>query len=399
MPPPDANGVSTLSIPAGHGELIEIEITGIEAATTVDRRYGETVVLPVAIAELTGLPTTQNSVEVAECRDDLLTIDGEPVSLEVDTEALLAGEVVDATTCDGAEITLGKGDHTVESTNGLATGINVDDLRLLGAGSRADQAERSAAVATVKIEDSSVTSASITVGACPDGCWLIYGQGSNPGWEATIAGEDRGAPTPISGGFAGWWLPPSGQSVHVEISFTPQRTLTAALIVSGLFVALCLFLALRRRPVGLPTVAEETLAYVAAAQLTAPWQREVGRASWWAAGALVVATGLFVAPVWALPAAGLGIALALLHRPRLAGVGGLLGIATLAAVVVRRQVLYRYPASAAWPGSFEDLHRAGLFAVVLLGIVLFAGDSKDEPDPEPAPTLALADGADAELHL
>ena len=395
VPPPDANGVSTLSIPAGHAELVEIEITGIEAATTVDRRYGETVVLPVAITELTGLPTTQSSVEVAECRDDLLTIDGEPVSLEVDTEAILAGEVVDATTCDGAGITLGKGNHTVESTNGLATGINVDDLRLLGAGSLADQVEPGSPVTTVKVEDSSVTSASLTVGACPDGCWLIYGQGSNPGWEATIDGEDRGAPTPISGGFAGWWLPPSEQSVHVEIVFTPQRTLTAALIVSGLFVALCLFLALRRRPVGLPTVAAD----LAAAQLTAPWQREVGRASWWAAGALVVATSLFVAPVWALPAAGLGITLALLHRPRLAGVGGLLGIATLAAVVVRRQVLYRYPASAAWPGSFEDLHRAGLFAVVLLGIVLFAGDSEDEPDPEPAPTLARADAADAELHL
>ena len=394
VPPADVNGVSTISIPSGHGELVEIEITGIEAATTVDRRYGETVVLPVAIAELTGLPTISSSVEVADCRDDLLAIDGEPVSIEIDVEALLAGEVVDATTCDRAGITLEEGNHTVESTNGLLTGINVDDLRLLGAGSTPDEAKPGTSVATVEVENSSATSASLTVGACPDGCWLIYGQGSNPGWEATIGGDGRGSPTPISGGFAGWWIPASAEPVHVEISFTPQRTLTAALVLSGMFVSLCLFLALRRRPAISEEPAAEVAAEAVAAELVVPWRRQGGRQRWWAAGALVAASGLFVAPIWVVPAAGVGVVLALLARPRLAGLGGLLGIAILAAVVVRRQVLYRYPASAAWPGTFEDLHRAGLFAVFLLGLVLFAGDSKGEPDPAPA----LTEPADAELR-
>ena len=84
--------------------------------------------------------------------------------------------------------------------------------------------------------------------------------------------------------------------------------------------------------------------------------------------------------------------------PLLLRLQGLLGLAALAAVIIRRQVLHRYPASAAWPGGFEDLHRAGLFAVVLLGIVLFATDSMDGPDPEPAPTPARTDATDDELH-
>jgi hypothetical protein len=49
---------------------------------------------------------------------------------------------------------------------------------------------------------------------------------------------------------------------------------------------------------------------------------------------------------------------------------------------VQRQVVYRYPISGGWPGSFESFHRAGMFVIFLLCISVFASD-RDKTDEPP----------------
>ena len=85
-----------------------------------------------------------------------------------------------------------------------------------------------------------------------------------------------------------------------------------------------------------------------------------------AAAALVVLAGLTISPKYAVLAAVVGIGIVLLRRPLVAGVASLVLIASLAGLIVRRQLRYRLVANPSWPAAFDDLHRFGLLVVVLL---------------------------------
>ncbi len=52
VPPPDPAGRSTIEFPAMTGSSLSLTIDAIAPLTTVDRRYAETTVLPVAIREV-----------------------------------------------------------------------------------------------------------------------------------------------------------------------------------------------------------------------------------------------------------------------------------------------------------------------------------------------------------
>ena len=374
--PPQAEGISRVQLPRViSGDQLTIEVTGIDARFTTDRRYGQQVVLPVAISEIAGLPIRSvRATALPECRDDLLTIDGDAVSLVVDLQRILAGDTVEATTCDGSPLKWGPGNHTVLSSSGLNTGIDVDDLRISGGGS-SDSAgkipNRPPLVTTVQNSDTSFT---LRIEPCPVGCWLIFGQGDNSGWAATRDGQRLPASRPISGGFAGWWLPASTAPSDVEVEFTPQRKVTLALWISGSAALLCAVLAIGRRRVAkrvdVAAVIEQPVTFVM------PWLPTARGTPWVPAVTLVVGAALLVAPVWALPAALVGGVVIWTGRLQMAAAAGLLIIAGIAVLVLRRQLVYRYPANAAWPGNFEDLHRPGLFAILLVAVAIFASDSQ-----------------------
>lgn len=383
VPVPDADGLSRLDLPqAVAGDQMTIEVTGVENRFTTDRRYGHQVVLPVGISEISGLPTRATRVTPQEsCRDDLLTIDGKAVPLRVDMQRLLAGEAVDTATCDGEPLRLAAGAHTVASSSGLTTGIDVNDVSISN-GALVSSTGPRPSVATVQNSDTSFT---MQVSACPSGCWLIFGQGNNSGWAATTGGLELGASQPVSGGFAGWWLPPSDTESTVDVVFTPQRRLTMSLWVSGLAVLICLALVIVRRPRAPNSHASASAAYPVT--LVVPWQGKHQPPQWVAAGVVIIAAALLISPMWAVPATVVGAVLVWSRRPRAVAIAGIVGIAFIGAMVLRRQWAYRYPASAAWPGNFEGLHGFGLFSILILSVAFFARDAEAVPTTDDANDL------------
>ena len=198
-------------------------IDTIEPHTTVDRRYGETTVLPAAIREISApsiLPPQKVDAQ-PDCRTDLVQLDGQPLGVSVNHDAmvrLLAGEAVDAAPCVASPLDMTAGSHRLTTTSGLTTGLDVDRV-VLRSPQQPDGLAQVQPTVTVR---RSRTSRTATVTDCPTGCWLILGEGYNDGWQATMGGTDLGAPRQISGGSNGWWLPGSSSPVTVTMTWTPS---------------------------------------------------------------------------------------------------------------------------------------------------------------------------------
>ena len=133
-----SSGRSTVTLPStvAAGD-VTLEITAVEPRVTLDRRYAEPVVLPAAISEISagrqaGVPAAFET----GCRDDLLAVDGEPVSVRVGgtTAAALAGDALDVTVCDGDTIELDAGTHRITTGTGALSGLDVDRVVLAAPG-------------------------------------------------------------------------------------------------------------------------------------------------------------------------------------------------------------------------------------------------------------------------
>jgi len=377
VPTPDAAGRSTIDLGVLDADDVRLTVSGIEARTTVDRRYGETITLPVAISEITGLAVKAALVDpLPSCRTDLLRIDGEPVGVRVDDVAsLLGGAAVDASLCDGP-LVLDAGTHVIETANGRIDGIDVDRITM--------RSGFDGAAITTTTEQPSVsimrtrTTRTATVSGCADGCWLVLGEGYDPAWRAELDGGSLGAPTQVNGGFNGWWLPASDGARTITMTWPPQRSLSIALLIAGLAVLACVALAIvgrRRRGVDVtfeaPTFGLDR----------GPTSR---RSALIAGGVLVVVSGIVIAPVWAALALIPAAAVVLRRRPADLLLASVAAASYLGFVVAWRVHQFRFFADARWPGFFEDLHQAGVFVVVLL----LAGALFDDPSNATSATAA-----------
>lgn len=353
------------ALPAGE---ISIEITAVDARTTIDRRFGEPVTLPAAVSEISiGARTELPDALDTGCRDDLLLVDERPVPLRVTAGVaeLLAGGAVEATPCGDGRVEIGAGDHELVTTSG--TGWQIDRVVLDAGGRDAADADGRAGAGpgpTATVEASSRLSRSIRVDGCPDGCWLVVGEGYHEAWRATADGDDLGPPVLLDGGFNGWWIEPADASTAVDVRWTAQRPLTVALVLTLLAAIACLVLVVvDRRPsqVEPPPARPPALAWRGS-----PVDRNmalVATAVW------VIGAALFVQPAWGLVAAVAGaVVVGVLRQPRWAGLVtlGLLGVIALWVLwVVRRD---RPWPDAGWPVRFERLHELGLFAAVSLAV-------------------------------
>ena len=366
VPAPDADGRSTLALPQPlTGAQFTITVTTIDAATTIDRRFGELTTLPVSIRELVSpaiaLPVRGGHGD-DRCDDTLLEIDGQPVGLllpQAGDTTLVEGQHV--TTCE--PLSLAAGTHRISTANGLIGGIDVNQLVL-------DDGVAAAARTTpptVTVERTRTTRTA-TVAPCPTGCWLIMGEGFNTGWAASTGGQSLGTPQQVGGGFNGWWLAPSATLTIVDIEWQAQTPVTVALVLSGFAVVGCIALAVGRRkrwrmnPVTpAPGVVAEPPTFGRAF-----WQPVPVRHATVAAIALVGLSGLLISPQIALVALVPAAAMVALRRPAIGGGAALLLVAAIGARITQRQLTERFAANAGWPGIWEKLHGPGLLVVTLL---------------------------------
>ena len=407
--------------------------------------------LPVSIAEvrLGANPVRLSPPTPVDtgCRDDLVSINGRPTPVRI-TGSAADAEARRPLNLQGCEpVTLTPNETLVVTASGANTGIDIDQLVFTspaplpptpaaspdsderaeaassaptpdsaaeagaaadsaeGSGAAADSAEASEAAADsvegleastpdpakdpaaeVKVERHRDTSFTATVPPSDTGRWLVLAQSHNRGWQAVADGTDLGEPVVIDGYANGWWLPPGGETT-VELRWTPQRLVDAALALSAAFTALTIALALKGRRTKPPSpadgpadTAEATEYGPALPQLIWPFiepQRDpqANRPSRQAIGGAALATAALATltlpqwPTW-LPLAALLAAITAisLHWPRarpLPLVAAATSLAAAATWIMISQYRFRHPPDFAWPQRFEEVNILGIITILL----------------------------------
>jgi arabinofuranan 3-O-arabinosyltransferase len=366
VPTPDDDGTSAIDVPDGFTAApLTIEIAAVTERTTRDRRFGDTVVMPAAIAEVGNIAASSIPGRFdTNCRDDLVTVDDVAVSVRV------AGSVVDAfdgsaletTTCTGS-VTLPAGMVNVAGQPSARSGLQVDRI-LLGAGEVAPGVSPDDGP-TARVLSSDRLSRTIEVEGCPEGCWLIVGEGHHPSWEATTAVGSLGPSQLVAGGFNGWRIPPQEDPLTVWVGWTAQRPINAAIAVSLAAAFVAVVLAVNDRPRRRPVPTEPSARW-------SSWQSDGLRRSVVAALTWVILAGLFVEPGWAWWGLAGGAAVVATRRIRLAGIVAVAAIGWIAVDVVTTVHRDSPPATPGFPLLFDDVHDLGLFAAVAVAVSALA---------------------------
>jgi arabinofuranan 3-O-arabinosyltransferase len=344
--------------------------------------------LPVGLAEIgidaAPLASTPASMP-SPCRTDLLTIDGNAVGVRISGDA---GPAVDGrltiATCDGAPIALSAGRHVIRTAPGLTTGIDLDQLALVSP--QFASAPGAAADAAPNVVSSSRNHATITHTNIP--YWLRLDQSYNRGWEATAHTIDApihlGAAHPIDAFANGWYVDGSGAVTRVDFTWTPQRAVYLALLVSGLAVLACLALIVFRRRRRDHSHPEPPV--FAAHPLRVPGAHVA------LSIVVVVAGTLFGSP--AIGAALLVFAVGATFAPRFRALAAvvsevpLVALFTAVASVILKQRDHDFPHDQFWPSHFGTAHELVLFGVLAYALVAWSERNEDlradATDSEPA---------------
>jgi hypothetical protein len=161
----------------------------------------------------------------------------------------------------------------------------------------------------------------------------------------------------------------------VVMHWTPQRTMWLGMILAALAVIACAVLIWRDRQVDpVPIVASPVVAW--------PVTTVPRRVAFLAALAGTVLAAMCISPKYALLAALVGLVMVALRRPIVAGVLALALTGGAALLIIRRQLRYDLVANPSWPAAFDDLHRIGLLAVVLLLVATLIEECRAD-DGEP----------------
>jgi len=373
--PVDGRHLDVITVPAGFEAGARIEILELAPVTTVDRRYGETVVAPFALQlldpEIQRFPSTEIDTG---CRDDLLWIDDQAVPLRITGSTIdaISGKPMQVAACDGST-GLTAGDHELITAPGIGSGWDIDRIVLAsGVGLSPDfmTEEPIPEPPAWAVLDDGRTSARVQIDSCPKPCWLIFGQGFNPGWRATIDGEPLGAPELVNGGFNGWRLPALEAAVVVEISWGPQRWLTAALVASGLAVLVA---------AGLALGGGSSPAQITAVARLGHLGRRCSRRRILLAGLVwVVLAGLLISPTAGLIALVGSLVAMLLGRLTVIGAIGVIGIAGIGALMAGRVLRYQPVPDAGWVIWFADLNRPVLLALSAVVVAAIADAPAEE---------------------
>lgn len=433
---PIADLTGELSFDTGEvtGRRFTISITTVEERFSKDWFSGTPILLPTGIVE-TNLPSvpdpTPDTPFDSGCRDHLLSVDGDAVPLRITGtfgEASTGGALhVEA--C-GADLRLSEGQSLLETSRGTVSGFDLDLIGLdsgsgggpgvdpLGTAAPGSAAQQGQVGPSSHRRTTGRLSYELEVGPTTKPYWIVLGQSISEGWSArTSDGVDLGPPTLVNGYANGWFIDPEvhGESLVVELAWTPQRSVWIGLALSSIGVLVCLILAIRRprpgrepdtvegdpvmatddgvagsddRPIGaddrpVATIDPELI----------PWRTGSGYGADVPDGSSPTAAALrpttvvlatiaylvlvtfFAGPVVGV-VAGLGCALALTsHRGRwivrIAAIGLLAAAMGLIAVV---QVVRHHPLDFRWAENFEITHSWSMTATFLM-LVAVAADS------------------------
>lgn len=388
--PRGATTTVEVPIPEVTGTAFRLNVTDVDPVRSIDWFGGGPTDLPVGIAELDlgvrrAMPAASTPLP-ERCRDDLVSVDGQPVAMRVvgTVGDAVAGNLLHLESC-GGPVAVPAGSSLLETASGSETGIDVDLLALSsapGGGPGADtvavpaddgpEPPRTSTRATGRL------TSEVDVSDAREPYWVVLGQSWSPGWKATVAGDgegvDLGEPVLVNGFGNAWRVDPAdvGADATIELEWTPQRVVTMALWASLVGVLVCVALLIRppRRgarsgnpvlgavmsPHGTGPVSSDgpTLSAGRAASATLA----VGVASWLAAGPWV---GLFVAVVAAL-------ALTLRRGQLVLRVACFGSLAAAAGYIVAKQALNAYVIDFDWMNKFEVTHAWGLTAILLLAL-------------------------------
>ncbi len=429
-----------VTFPSVQGSTITVTFTGVRAELTRNFQTREPITFPLGIAEL-GIPGVQVSALPATlpptCRTDLLTVDGRPLPVEVagTPGAALDRRGLSFHTCgpDAGGVTLGAGRHVVQSSDGMRTALDVDQLTLDSAPS-APSAPTAAGIGSpeaptvgapqVHVTAATATTIQMRVTGATTPFWLVLGENRNAGWQATIAGRpgDLGPSTLVDGFANGWMVDPGGahtppaHTLSVTLRFTPQRDVDVALVVSAVAAVGCLAIVLgplrRSRRRGRRDNVPDSTASVAARAVGSTARRATDDAlptlvNPFALPASVpavplalvaaLAAGLVGAAVAPKAVMGLGLGLVVLVGLLVPRARGVIGLGAAAVVlftvgyIAIAQATQHY-AAAAWTNHFERANTLVWAAVLLVGgelvVELLQRAPVSGPDGPPPPPPA-----------
>ncbi len=410
--PPITNGTeqnATVQVPLSFapltGNVIRVTFTGVKDQRTKDYYSGQPITMPIGVAEVKVPGLAVQAGPPAQlpgtCRYDLLTLDGKPIGVTVTGTTAAAQSLAGLTfhTCgpDASGMRLSAGNHILRTADGQDTGVDLDQLSLASARGGAPLATTATATVpaatagpapTVKVVNQNRTVVHLQVHNPGHPFWLVLGESNDRGWSATLAnGKSLGTPKLIDGYANGWYVNPAGlpATIDATVTFTPQRVVWTALVLSALAILLCLAFvlwpAVRRRRTRSAAVAEGTGAdsrlgippgtSAAGPVLRSPFSSGGRRPSLAVALGAAVGVGL-VAGVFVKPAAGLLLGLTALwalvsSRARsLLTVGSVALIGLTGLYVVVQQFRYRYPPEFEWPTFFPIGNTLVWIAIVLL---------------------------------
>ena len=367
---------------------ISIVVDEVRAVTTTDWFTNEPSVMPVGIAELgiTDLTAVAPTGSYSSgCRADLLTIDGQAVGIEL-TGTMAdakAGRALTITPCSpfASPLLLGPGEHVLRTAKGIDSGIDFDRLVLQSAAGGDAPMQIAAPTSgrpeppVVHIDGQGRTSADLTITNPQPGepFWVVLGQSFNDGWTASADGAGLGAPQLVNGYANGWLISTPAETVHVHLSWAPQRRVWIALALSAVGIVVCLVLVIRRprtHPLAVEDLPPEPARW-------STFVRSLGRDEPGVGLALLVAgvSGLVAAAVIGI-GAGLvtAVVAAVATRRRRArwwlalGAPALLGASAL--YIVARQARSRPTAAFEWPAEQAAVHQVGWLAIAFLVVLV-----------------------------
>ncbi len=198
------------------------------------------------------------------CRNDLASIDGEPIWLNIvgSVNSALEGKYLGVVGCgpDAGGINVGTGQHIVETALGSKLGINIDQIEFDSLNTFQTPPIKSKAFGyltpatttkvpgSIKLLSMGNTDIKIKVDTYGKPLWVVLGENFSTGWQARILGsvQNKNAlnsqPSLIDAYANGWLLnPQSKQQIYeIELSFVPQKTINYSLVISFGTLFICI---------------------------------------------------------------------------------------------------------------------------------------------------------------